>query len=1020
MTADDVIQLLDYTESKDNWLSADEAESGIGHVWRAAQNIDVLGSYVYRTSPDTDPILPPKPAVHVVRADDENAARDIHRKLWNLSTAPFLIVILPNQVRVYAGFNFDPRKKSAGHIATAELTPTDISQKLKEFFADEIDSGRIWQTQAKNLTPEKRVDQRLLGSLKELGDELINNRHLDREVAHALIGKYIYIRFLKDRRILSDRWLIQHQISLEDVLGRGASRASLRRLVTALETRFNGKIFPLDLDGSGAPDDTIIAYVASVFRGDDPVSGQLALDFQAYDFSYIPIETLSSIYEQFLRREGKGNREGAVYTREFVADYLLRELNSVKPLERGMRILDPACGSGVFLVLVYRRLIEAELRKRRRKFLPPEVLGQILVESIYGIEPSRDACYVTEFSLILTLLSYVNPPDLDQNESFQFPALHNTNIFEGDFFNEGSDFWKKKLTFHWVTGNPPWTKLKSKTAAERQPHAWNWFNQRKDSAERPVGQYSLSEAFSWRVTDVLSEGGYVGLLLHATSLFNTYSAKYRGKFFKKNTIARITNFANLAYILFKGRADAPAATFIYTKSGAAEDKPPIIHYGPFVANQVFFRLDGNRSTKRAWAITIYEDEIQTVPPHEAESGDATVWKLALWGTHRDRKAVNHLKRLFPESLSKVKDKRGWHFHQGLELCTADTPDCTYLPALGDYKKLLDVNKMSGGFYLTVPEHALKDLTEQYHYIKPQSGNVGINIAQAPHIFWSVTFAAYSDLPFVLPKPQIGLSAPLADKNYLRAVSAYLNSSIGQYLLFFHAASWGVDRNKFAPTEAEPIPIPSFSGEQVAQLANLHKEVSEQHVAEPESSLFATESQRQKLSSSEVKKRLDIEVGRILRIPEYIRMLAVDFTQVRYQLNKGKTTGKAAQPATTKDLSTYARNLVRELDDFAEAHHKVSVKMYSGFVLCTIEVTRAREPHKPVVEDARNSPSTTLRKLWDDLEEEFSQWVYVRRSMRSFAGNKVRLLKSSRLIDWTKTQALLDSDDIIAEALNAKD
>ena len=57
MRADDVIQLLDYAESKDNWLSADEAEPGIGHVWRATQNIDVLGSYVYRTSPDTDPIL---------------------------------------------------------------------------------------------------------------------------------------------------------------------------------------------------------------------------------------------------------------------------------------------------------------------------------------------------------------------------------------------------------------------------------------------------------------------------------------------------------------------------------------------------------------------------------------------------------------------------------------------------------------------------------------------------------------------------------------------------------------------------------------------------------------------------------------------------------------------------------------------------------------------------------------------------------------------------------------------------
>ena len=1019
MRADDVIELLNYTESSDNWLTPEKAEPETAHIWRTARDIDVLGSYVYQTSPKTNPILPPRPAVHVVRAANEDEARIIHCKLWNLSTAPFLIIILPNQVRVYAGFNYDPRKKSIGYIETADLTPADISRKLKDFYADEIDSGRIWQTQANNLTPEKRVDQRLLRSLEELGNELINNRLVARDVAHALIGKYIYIRYLKDRRILSDNWLDQHNISLEDVLGRGASRSNLYKLVEALENRFNGRIFPLDLTGPGAPNDKIISYVASVFRGDDPTSGQLALDFQAYDFSYIPIETLSSIYEQFLRREGKGKNEGAVYTREFVADYLLRELNSVKPLTSPMRILDPACGSGAFLVLVYRRLIEEELRKRRRKFLPPEKLRQILDESIYGVESSRDACYVAEFSLILTLLSYVNPPDLDRNESFQFPALHNNNIFECDFFDDESVFWKKNLTFDWITGNPPWTKLKSKTAPEQQPHAWKWLTDRDNSVKRPVGKYSLSEAFSWRVTDLLHEGGYVGLLLHATSLFNTYSAKYREAFFKQHTISRITNFANLAYILFKGRADAPAATFIYTKSGMGQEKPPIIHYGPFVANQVFFRLDGNKTNKRAWAITIYEDEIQSVDPYEAELGGGTVWKLALWGTYRDGKAVNHLRRLFPTSLSEVKEKRDWKFHQGLELCTADTPGCKYLPSLGDFK-LLDVNAMSGGFYLSVPANVLHDIPEEYHYIKPQSGDIGLQVAKAPHIFWSVTFAAYSDLNFVLPKPQIGLSAPLHDADYLRAVSAYLNSSIGQYLLFFHAASWGVDRNKFAPTEAEPIPIPNFSDEQVTQLANLHRELSESHVAELQSSLFIQSSRGQRLSSPEVKKRLDNDVGRILRIPEYIRMLAIDFTQVRYQLNKGKTTGKASQPATVKDLSVYARNLVRELDDFAETHHKVSVKRYSGFVLCTVEITRSRQPYKPVVEDVHNAPAASLRRLWHDLEEGFSQWVYVQRSFRSFIGNKVQMLKSSRLIDWTKTQALLDSDDIIAEVINARD
>src|SRR5258708_37826003 len=82
--------------------------------------------------------------------------------------------------------------------------------------------------------------------------------------------------------------------------------------------------------------------------------------FRAYDFAYIPIEILSEVYEQFIEDSKK---KGAIYTPEILADYLLSEVNTVKPLTEETKILDPACGSGVFLVLAYRRLIEAELAR---------------------------------------------------------------------------------------------------------------------------------------------------------------------------------------------------------------------------------------------------------------------------------------------------------------------------------------------------------------------------------------------------------------------------------------------------------------------------------------------------------------------------------------------------------------------------------------------------------------------------------------------------------------------------------
>src|SRR5205814_3804034 len=140
--------------------------------------------------------------------------------------------------------------------------------------------------------------------------------------------------------------------------------------------------------------------------------------FEAYDFSFIPIETLSVIYEQFLHADDQhsgsteGRRRGAYYTPVPLVNFMLDQLELRKPLRDGMRVLDPACGSGVFLVQCYRKLIEKRVRRRRRARLRPTELRRLLVEHIFGIDSDPDACRVAELSLVLTLLDYVKPPDL--------------------------------------------------------------------------------------------------------------------------------------------------------------------------------------------------------------------------------------------------------------------------------------------------------------------------------------------------------------------------------------------------------------------------------------------------------------------------------------------------------------------------------------------------------------------------------------------------------------------------------
>jgi hypothetical protein len=379
------------------------------HICRAAKKAGVQGAYLFETSHPEQRVLPPRPVVYVAEARTREEAREIHQKLWNLGNAPFLVVLLPNEIRIYTGFDFSLTSDKKGLVkeikGIVDLAFENIRDQLIDFSSESIDSGDIWKTQSKHVTPENRVDTHLLKNLRELESYLKEEHSLDLPFIHSLIGKYVYIRYLKDRAILSEEWLKENNVSLDDVLSRNATLSGLLNLTRILEDRFNGAIFPLPSDPETILNDEIVAIVASTFRGDELISGQLHLDFEAYDFSYIPVETLSSIYEQFLHSQGTGRKDGAVYTPEPVADYLLCELEEFKPLFKGMKILDPCCGSGIFLVLAYRKLIEQALMQSPEKRLKPTELRRILCESIYGIERNQEACYVAEFSLILTLLN---------------------------------------------------------------------------------------------------------------------------------------------------------------------------------------------------------------------------------------------------------------------------------------------------------------------------------------------------------------------------------------------------------------------------------------------------------------------------------------------------------------------------------------------------------------------------------------------------------------------------------------
>src|SRR5262249_1275621 len=156
----------------------------------------------------------------------------------------------------------------------------------------------------------------------------------------------------------------------------------------------------------------------------------------------------------------------------------------------------------------------------------PQDLKNLLEGHIFGVDNDADACQVAELSLILTLLDYVDPPDLlpkppTNKNDFKLPALSKTNVFHTNFFKLSHSA-KRVLgnaQFDWIVGNPPWKDLDPAKLIAQDAPVWDWMSIPDNKKLRPCGDNEVAQAFAWRTPDFLTESGITALLLPAMTLF---------------------------------------------------------------------------------------------------------------------------------------------------------------------------------------------------------------------------------------------------------------------------------------------------------------------------------------------------------------------------------------------------------------------------------------------------------------------------------------------------------------------
>jgi len=1017
---DQVLNSLQYHGSP-NFLSGKQLESDrdFGHVFRKAQQpeCNLQGAYVLNAAAYGAP-QGNVPVVYVCEARSETEAREVHRLVWNQNIVPFLLVVSPAWVRFYPGFRYDRDvSRDPREGALQVLTDfTQIADMLGALRAESVDSGLVWERFGDEVAPERRVDWQLLDNLRALDKWLREREKVDRRLSHAMVGKFVYLHYLRQRKILSDHRLEEWHLDPQHIFTR---LTTFLDLVKNVDEWLNGSVFPISASKIREFGAERLRKVASVFQGEETESGQLPL-FNVYDFSFIPIETLSVIYEQFLHDtirpsgESEGKIRGAYYTPVPLVNFMIDKLDARKPLQRGMRVLDQSCGSGAFLVQCYRKLIERRWQELGRRLRPTE-LGRILTDHIFGVDIDDDACQIAELSLALTLLEYVDPPDLTKTD-FQLPPLRDRNIFCANAFDDDSPWYMegRKRPFQWVVGNPPWKELNPRKPEKNDKPAWQWMVENR--SRFPVGGNQLAEAFTWRGAEVLDQDGCAALLLPAMTLFKYESDAFRKAFFVRHHLWSVGNFANLAEVLFGGRSRLPAAAFFYSplKDSASEDASgtSIEVYSPLVANQPVAHAGKSGHRKGTWNIVVNSSELKDVSYADVRGGETLPWKIAMWGAPIDQRLLTSLQRRRVRTIEEFESDGDLAVSQGLELRSI-TNSAEPLERHDELagKLTLNVAALKNRRYLfRFPTESLFAVPLDQTGVRRGRYALPFQVCEPPHVVVGASrnFAVYVEDFLVVPGRQIGITSPTRNRSLLKAVALYLNSDFVAYHQFLTSTESGVQitRNTLRALRSLPMPFDETTGTDWDDLyARIVRESAD----------------RDDFDRPDLVKELNDLTFKALKLSSRARAAVEDLIRVRLGLNQGKMEQSATGRPSNEDLDAYARTLRDELDHFvsqsSSTRHCVDILAGGDSGLVAVDFVAGNGGRRPVnVWTASQQEARQLVEAQRRLIERRTQWLYFNRNLRVYEGSRTYILKPLQRFHWTRTQAVQDAAEIIAECL----
>ncbi len=540
----------------------------------------------------------------VVIKNDVTPAYQVRRYGWS-AKLPVSIITDFEEFAVY-----DCTKKP---LPTDKASNARINYLTYESYLPEFDF--IWDTFSKEKVLKGSFDKFVQGDRNKKGTTTVdheflqsldnwrtflavsiaaNNPRLNEDelnfVVQQTIDRIIFLRIAEDRNV-------EPQGNLQDVVKSGNYYRHLLRLFHTADQKYNSGLFDFRKDkisdNISIDDKTIKKVINDLYY---PIS--------PYEFSVLSVEILGSAYEQFLGKQitlaktGKASIQekpevrkagGVYYTPQYIVDYIVK--NTVGKLVAGktpkevskIKIVDPACGSGSFLIGAYDYLLQwhkdyysrhgKPSKGSRENPLRPDgdlttaEKKRILINNIYGVDIDANAVEVTKLSLLLKCMEGETEASIaTQMKLFHdrvLPTLDNNikngnSLIDLDYYDNELDFgeerkvkpfsWQKAFPevfkqggFDCVIGNPPYVKeYTSRETFEqiRKSHLAKYYQ----------GKMDLWYFFVCYGIDILKPNGLLGFIVPNNWVTNAGASILRNKVLADSTIKNIVDFG--AYMVF--------------------------------------------------------------------------------------------------------------------------------------------------------------------------------------------------------------------------------------------------------------------------------------------------------------------------------------------------------------------------------------------------------------------------------------------------------------------------------------